>query len=220
MRFFNRINDASVLRKTTPPGHATGFPGIATVPGYFEVVPGAYHEPTGNSNLHFHGLEVRPVPCEASIAPGDDIVTTYFVPENKPSPPDACQSAYQIAIPDDQPAGLYWYHTHFHGESEAQTLLGLSGAIVVENAEDDARRQRAIAERILIVRDPPCRHVRGAPVRAPGNADRSETDDRGAASQPAFQIAADCRNARSASASTQLRKRSARRPPNESRKHF
>jgi hypothetical protein len=42
----------------------------------------------------------------------------------------------------------------------SQTLLGLSGAIVVENADDDARRQYGIADRILIVRDhltPACR---------------------------------------------------------------
>jgi FtsP/CotA-like multicopper oxidase with cupredoxin domain len=155
VRLFNRINDASVLRKTTPPGHATNFPGVAGMPGYFDVRAGAYHEPTGNTNLHFHGLEVRPVPCGPGIAPGDDVVTTHFVPEGQTSPAGACQSAYEIAVPDDQPAGLYWYHTHFHGESEAQTLLGLSGAIVVENADDDARRQLAIAERILIVRDHP-----------------------------------------------------------------
>jgi FtsP/CotA-like multicopper oxidase with cupredoxin domain len=154
VRLFNRINDASVLRETTPPGHTTDFPGVPGMPGYFGVVSGAYHEPTGNTNLHFHGLEVRGVPCGPSTAPGDDVVTTYFTPEGQASS-GACHSAYEIAIPDDHPTGLYWYHTHFHGESEAQTLLGLSGAIVVENAGDDARRQRAIADRILIVRDHP-----------------------------------------------------------------
>ncbi len=153
VRLFNRINDASVLRKTTPPGHDTNAPGVAAMPGYFDVVPGAYHEPTGNTNLHFHGLEVRPVPCGPGVAPGDDVVTTYFVPEGRRESPGACQSAYEIAVADDQPAGLYWYHTHFHGESESQTLLGLSGAIVIENADDDARRQHGVADRILIVRD-------------------------------------------------------------------
>jgi FtsP/CotA-like multicopper oxidase with cupredoxin domain len=153
VRLFNGINDAAVLRKATPPGHATTLPGVASMPGYFDVLAGAYHEPTGNTNLHFHGLEVRPVPCGPGVAPGDDVVTTYFVPESQPSPRGACQSAYEIVVPDDQPAGLYWYHTHFHGESEAQTLLGLSGAIVVENADDDARRQHGVADRILIVRD-------------------------------------------------------------------
>jgi FtsP/CotA-like multicopper oxidase with cupredoxin domain len=180
VRLFNRINDASVLRDTTPPGHATDFPGVASVPGYFDVVSGAYHEPTGNTNLHFHGLETRPTPCGPGIAPGDDVVTTFFAPEGRPSPRGACQSAYEIAIPDDQPPGLYWYHTHVHGESEAQTLLGLSGAIVVENADDDARRQRGVVDKILVVRDHPVpepEHAAApqpATVVPPGNGHRSE----------------------------------------------
>jgi hypothetical protein len=69
-----------------------------------------YHEPTGNTNLHFHGLEVKAVPCGPGVAPGDDVVTTYFVPEGRPELAGACQRAYEIAVPDDQPAGLYWYH--------------------------------------------------------------------------------------------------------------
>ncbi len=180
VRLFNRINDAYILRKTTPPGHPTNFPGVPDAMGYFDVVPGAYHEPTGNTNLHFHGLEVRPAPCALRIAPGDDVVTTYFVPETEPSPRGACLSAYEIAVSDDQPAGLYWYHTHFHGESEAQTLLGLSGAIVVESADEDARRQRGIADRILIVRDHlvPVSARAAAPkpktVDHPGNFNRSQ----------------------------------------------
>ena len=229
VRLFNRINDASVLRKTTPPGHATNFPGVPGMPGYLEVVPGAYHEPTGNTNLHFHGLEVKPVPCGPGIAPGDDVVTTYFVPESEPSPRGACLSAYEIAVPDDQPAGLYWYHTHFHGESEAQTLLGLSGAIVVENADDDARRQHGIADRILIVRDHlvpslntqphRSRHLwilptmSAVPNRRSGRAARCR---RGGFQRPP----PNCRNARSANASTQPRKFSARHPPNGSSKPF
>jgi FtsP/CotA-like multicopper oxidase with cupredoxin domain len=180
VRLLNGINDASVLRKTIPPGHATNYSGVPEIPGYLEVVPGVYHEPTGNTNLHFHGLEVKPTPCGSGTPPGDDVVTTYFVPESAPSPRAGCNHAYEIVVPDDQPAGLYWYHTHFHGESEAQTLLGLSGAIVIENADDDARRQRGIADRILIVRDHlvPESARAGAPkpksVDHPGNVDRSQ----------------------------------------------
>ena len=179
VRLFNRINNASLLRKTTPPGHATDFPGVPHVPGDFEVRPGNYHEPTGNTNLHFHGMEVKAVPCGPGVAPGDDVVTTYFVPEGRPETHGACQNAYEITVPDDHPAGLYWYHTHFHGESEAQTLLGLSGAIVVENADDDARRRHGIADRILIVRDHPVPQPEptAAPKKratVPGTVDRSK----------------------------------------------
>jgi FtsP/CotA-like multicopper oxidase with cupredoxin domain len=198
VRLFNGINDAAVLRRTTPPGHATTFPGVARVPGYFDVLAGAYHEPTGNTNLHFHGLEVRPVPCGPGLAPGDDVVTTYFVPASQPSPRGACQSAYEVLVPEDQPAGLYWYHTHFHGESEAQTLLGLSGAIVVENADDDARRQYGMADRILIVRDhlvPEAEHAAAPKPRTidpPGNVHRPQpaigTPPAGAASRVDAQL--------------------------------
>jgi FtsP/CotA-like multicopper oxidase with cupredoxin domain len=67
VRLFNGISDASVLRKTTPPGHATSAAGVAAMAEYFDVVSGAYHEPTGNTNLHFHGLEVKPVPPRISF---------------------------------------------------------------------------------------------------------------------------------------------------------
>jgi FtsP/CotA-like multicopper oxidase with cupredoxin domain len=178
VRLINRIDDASVLRKTTPPGHATAFPGVPGKAGYFDVVPGRYHDPTGNTNLHFHGLEVKPAPCGPGTAPGDDVVTTYFAPESEPSPRGACLSAYEVAVPDDQPAGLYWYHTHFHGESEAQTLLGLSGAIVVESANDDARRQRGISDRILIVRDHRLPEPKPAAAVKPTSVDPADHVDR------------------------------------------
>ena len=107
VHLFNRINDASVLRMTTPPGHATDFAGVPHVPGDFDVRSGSYHDPTGNTNLHFHGMEVKPVPCGPGIAPGDDVVTTYFVPKGGPETHGACQNAYEITVPGDQPAGLY-----------------------------------------------------------------------------------------------------------------
>src|SRR5271170_2128928 len=59
---------------------------------------------------------------------------------------------YRYKIPADMPAGLYWYHPHVHGEVQAQMLMGLSGAIVVEGPEDDARHAAGIDEAVLIVR--------------------------------------------------------------------
>ena len=50
------------------------------------------------------------------------------------------------------PEGLYWDHPHMHGEVQAQMLMGLSGAIVVEGPEEDARRAAGIGERVLVVR--------------------------------------------------------------------
>ncbi len=163
LQLFNGIKDVSPLKKLSTPGNPTDFAGVAPGPGYFEILPGQYHEPTGNTNLHYHGLSIPPTPCGPSASPGDDVLTTYFVPEGaQASSPDSCRAAYEIKIPENQPPGLYWYHTHFHGESEAQTLLGLSGALVIENEDDDWRRQAGFTDRILIVRDMP------APQPQPG----------------------------------------------------
>jgi len=40
-----------------------------------------------------------------------------------------------VQIPQDHPPGLYWYHTHPHGESHRQALDGMSGALVIEGIE-------------------------------------------------------------------------------------
>jgi FtsP/CotA-like multicopper oxidase with cupredoxin domain len=50
------------------------------------------------------------------------------------------------------PEGLYWYHPHVHGEVQAQMLMGLTGALVVEGPLADARRRAGMEERLLIVR--------------------------------------------------------------------
>jgi len=39
---------------------------------------------------------------------------------------------YEIRLPTDHPAGLYWYHPHPHGFSDEQTRNGMSGALIVE----------------------------------------------------------------------------------------
>lgn len=55
------------------------------------------------TNLHFHGLHVSP------NAPQDDVLTMMAMPGRT--------LTYRVQIPLDQPPGLYWYHTHPHGES-------------------------------------------------------------------------------------------------------
>jgi FtsP/CotA-like multicopper oxidase with cupredoxin domain len=118
-----------------------------------------------STNLHFHGLGIPPA-CHQ-----DESLTTQIHP---------AESAfeYQFRIPASQPTGLYWYHPHIHGNSEAQVLGGASGALIVEalNAKaDEAKRQAgndqagkgsearetaeteptipALPERILVIRD-------------------------------------------------------------------
>jgi len=180
VQLFNHIKDVSPLKKLSTPGKPSDFAGVAPGPGYFDILPGKYHEPSGNTNLHYHGLSIPPTPCGPGASPGDDVLTTYFAPEDvQASSPDSCRAAYEVKIPENQPPGLYWYHTHFHGESEAQTLLGLSGALVIENQDDDRRRQAGFTDRVLIVRDLP------VPESQPGpSAARPAAVDHGAERAP------------------------------------
>src|SRR5467141_1735779 len=91
------------------------------------------------TNLHFHGLHVSP------NAPQDDVLDMM-----------ASQGEtlhYSVQIPPQQPPGLYWYHTHSHGESYVQDLDGMSGAIVVEGIERYVPEVAKMRERILVLRD-------------------------------------------------------------------
>jgi suppressor of ftsI len=59
---------------------------------------------------------------------------------------------YSVEIPRDHPPGLFWYHTHPHGESHRQVLDGMSGAIVIEGMERYASEVRRLRERVIVVR--------------------------------------------------------------------
>ncbi len=87
-------------------------------------------EPT---NLHTHGLVVSAAVNSDNpflrIAPGETF-------------------DYEIALPDDHPAGVYWYHPHHHGMVTDQLFAGLYGTIVVDD-EDWAEA----APRIVVVSD-------------------------------------------------------------------
>src|ERR1700723_3059790 len=91
------------------------------------------------TNLHFHGLHVSP------NAPQDDVITMMAMPGQL--------LQYTVDIPPDQPPGLYWYHTHPHGESYQQDLDGMSGAIVIDGMDRYFPEIQNMKEKILILRD-------------------------------------------------------------------
>jgi suppressor of ftsI len=97
------------------------------------------HPCTNMTNLHFHGLHVSPK------APQDDSLDMMA------SPGETLH--YSVQVPPQQPPGLYWYHTHPHGESYVQDLDGMSGAIVVEGIDHYVPEVRHMRERILVLRD-------------------------------------------------------------------
>jgi FtsP/CotA-like multicopper oxidase with cupredoxin domain len=89
--------------------------------------------------LHFHGLHVSPQ------HPQDDVLRMMAMPGESLD--------YKVIVPPDSPPGLYWYHTHPHGESAEQDLDGMSGAIIVEGIERYYPELRQMRERVLILRD-------------------------------------------------------------------
>jgi FtsP/CotA-like multicopper oxidase with cupredoxin domain len=90
------------------------------------------------TNLHFHGLTVSP------DAPQDDVLTMMAMPGKS--------LHYTVQIPKNHSPGLYWYHTHPHGESYRQVLDGMSGALVIEGIQSYFPALAGLPERILVVR--------------------------------------------------------------------
>ncbi len=143
----NEITDPAAIDSVTGPGKLTVATGrVPQLPGFFPVIPGMKHHATGTTNLHVHGFSVPPV------KPQDDVLTVCTDPAGGSRRCGQRAFTYRFHIPGDMPEGLYWYHPHVHGEVQAQMLMGLTGAIVVEGPRDDARRVAGIDERVLIVR--------------------------------------------------------------------
>jgi suppressor of ftsI len=97
------------------------------------------------TNLHFHGLHVSP------NSPQDDVLTMMAMPGERLD--------YKVEIPSYAPPGLYWYHTHPHGESARQDLDGMSGAIIVEGIDRYYPELRQMRERVIILRDYDIEHT-------------------------------------------------------------
>jgi FtsP/CotA-like multicopper oxidase with cupredoxin domain len=143
----NEITNPAAIDAVSGPAKLTSAnQSVPETPGYYPVIPGMRHPATGATNLHVHGFAVPPVP------PQDDVLTVCTDPASAPAGCGQRQFTYHYRIPADMPEGLYWYHPHVHGEVQAQMLMGLTGAIVVEGPEADARRVQGIPERVLIVR--------------------------------------------------------------------
>jgi FtsP/CotA-like multicopper oxidase with cupredoxin domain len=94
---------------------------------------------TGSVNIHYHGTNVPPT-CHQ-----DEVIKTAV---NGGESFD-----YDVHFPADEPPGLYWYHPHIHGISEAAVLGGASGAIVVEGLEKFSPSVVGLPQQILLIRD-------------------------------------------------------------------
>ncbi|AOX04427.1 L-ascorbate oxidase [Moorena producens PAL-8-15-08-1] len=70
-----------------------------------------------DTNLHTHGFWVSPKGNSdnvlVKIKPGDEIFP------------------YEYELPEDHPAGTFWYHPHVHGSTALQVSSGMAGALIV-----------------------------------------------------------------------------------------
>jgi suppressor of ftsI len=109
-------------------------------------------EPT---NLHTHGFHVSP-------NGNHDNVFLRINPGHS--------FTYEYNIPQDMPAGTYWYHPHLPTYVERQIFGGLAGAIVEQGGLDTLPALRDVPQRWIVIQNTEIRNHRVVPV-----ADSSES---------------------------------------------
>jgi FtsP/CotA-like multicopper oxidase with cupredoxin domain len=90
-------------------------------------------------NIHFHGTNIAPL-CHQ-----DEVIRTMI------NSGETFQ--YDLQFPLDEPPGLYWYHPHIHGISDAAVLGGASGALIVEAIQKVNPEVAGLPQQVLILRD-------------------------------------------------------------------
>lgn len=91
-----------------------------------------------DTNIHTHGLQVSPED------PADNVFLQLGPLQDH---------QYSYNIPTDQPAGLYWYHPHFHTATAHQMWNGLSGPIIVEGDIDAVPEIAEMRERTIVINE-------------------------------------------------------------------
>lgn len=90
------------------------------------------------TNIHFHGYQGSPKGhsdnMHVVVDPGQSF-------------------DYELRVPLTQPPGLYWFHSHLHGDAERQVMRGLSGTWIVEGLADQLPPVRGLAERLLVFKE-------------------------------------------------------------------
>ncbi|SDE71991.1 Multicopper oxidase with three cupredoxin domains (includes cell division protein FtsP and spore coat protein CotA) [Paracoccus isoporae] len=92
-----------------------------------------------STNLHFHGFHVSPK------ANSDNVYLQINPGES---------FNYVVRLPEDHPAGNYWYHPHRHGSVALQVASGCGGMMIVEGTLDEVPEIAAAIERVLVFQSP------------------------------------------------------------------
>jgi FtsP/CotA-like multicopper oxidase with cupredoxin domain len=91
------------------------------------------------TNVHYHGFHVSP-------RGNSDNVYLQIEPGQRFN--------YVVRIPEDHPAGNYWYHPHRHGAVAAQVASGAAGMAIIGGALDHVPEISDAVERVLVLQAP------------------------------------------------------------------
>ncbi|HEX2134787.1 MAG TPA: multicopper oxidase domain-containing protein, partial [Microvirga sp.] len=105
------------------------------------------------TNIHFHGLHVSP-------QYNADNVLVQILPEGSHSSGTdrniaVGQYEYAFTIPDNHPAGTFWYHAHHHGSTAVQVASMMAGAFIIEGDLDDIPEVKSAQEYIFLFQQIP-----------------------------------------------------------------
>lgn len=88
------------------------------------------------TNVHTHGFHVSP------SGNSDNVFVEIHPGET---------FDYEFNLPDDHPAGIYWYHPHVHGDTYEHVNGGMAGMIILEGGLDEFEGIKGLTERNLIL---------------------------------------------------------------------
>ncbi|MCZ0982806.1 multicopper oxidase family protein [Streptomyces diastatochromogenes] len=100
-------------------------------------------------NLHTHGMHVSP------SGHADNVLRAFAprTPEEVAAGAAEPRYATTVHVPDDHPAGTYWYHPHLHGAIAEQIVGGMTGVIIVEGDVDEVPEIRAAADIVVCINE-------------------------------------------------------------------
>lgn len=70
-----------------------------------------------STNLHSHGLWISPSGNSDNVLLSINPGITF---------------EYEYNVPEDHPAGTFWYHPHLHGSTAVQVASGMAGALIIK----------------------------------------------------------------------------------------
>jgi len=98
------------------------------------------------TNMHAHGLWISPTGNSDNVLLRIDPQTSF---------------TYEYNIPEDHPAGTFWYHSHHHGSTAPQVSSGMAGSLIIRgkreprllSADDEPPRWKAGDIDVLLPRE-------------------------------------------------------------------